>query len=164
MDSVEKFISYTIPVKNIINKTDVDRFICEIIRNRCSLKRNIFKTELYISIYNNIILNSDTTHEYKDYISTFHIFDSYSLIISIDTKKLLTDILSSMFSASFAVCHCYSNNRQLEKRFVLLPWLWHHFLVCDPSLSYSLVADKYDIVDFILNNYMGLTLEIIHYS
>lgn len=163
MTSIERFEMYTIPVETINNESYLHRAICEIVFNRSTLKKNIFKTDLYAYIYNNTINIGNIDKNIIDhnvYLNTYTIFNTHLINIYDTNKQLITDILSSMFSASFAVCYCHSKG----DIFVLLPWLWHHFLLCNPKVSYSIVADKHDIVTYIFDNYMDLTIEINHYS
>jgi hypothetical protein len=162
-------MTFSIPVETITDQKYIPWIVGEIALHKFLLKRYVFNEIKFQDIYALAIrLGKERYNRCEGNMASEDIinillkgkdtFDIHAFTLNEESRDMLYGILSSIFPVSFAIVYVS------ETIFVLHPWTWRYFVLCDPKCSFAYSYESNDVIEYLYRNYGGSHIKIQHYS
>jgi hypothetical protein len=158
VDDIEDPFPFCIKeVKSVSDVSYLSSALQMLHKSNFPLKINIFKEEQFKHIYNKCIETAEPKGKFDPFISQY-IVHEYPETMNTEKYEDIISIFSTFFRASFSLLK-FSDKEQ----YLLVPWTWRTFILCNPLHTEVYIGRSKDILDHLYSNHLNQTYSIIHY-
>ncbi len=162
-------LTFAIPVETTTDQKYIPWIIGEFALHKILLKKYVFNEIKFQDIYALAIrLGKERYNRCEDNMTSEDIinmllkskdtFNIHTFTLDEESRDMLYGILSSIFPVSFAIVYVS------DIIFVLHPWTWRHFVVCNPKCSFAYSYRSKDVIEYLYRKYVNSDIKIHHYS
>ena len=123
---------------------------------RFNLRKNIFNTIAFATLYNECLTSSCKEHKSNSVYKECYIMNSCKMHIIQSNYDRYIQMLNCIFPHSYA----FLQNDAVY--YILIPFTWRFFILCNPMNSRVLVGSSTDIINYLYNIYQHRHILITH--
>lgn len=151
--------SFELRVEALPDSVHVVTALEELIQNKFKLKTSVYRENDFVALYSACIqraLASVEPMSFDDLLNKHHTININEVILDKDKFKPYYGIAHYIVSSTFAII-------VIEAEYYLLfPKTWDHFLLCNPSFSFSLVGWSQHIFEYFCATYPDKKAVVYH--
>lgn len=148
--------SFTIGVDSINDHLNVEQALINISKHRHQLKRSIFDEDLFAEQYNKCVSNINLKNIEINPNTSKYTINKCSVYITPENCEQLVSVLGHIFPHSYTIFNIDNTY------YILIPYTWNFFIVCNPNSSIVLVGGVNAVIKYFNMNYPNKLVLISH--